>query len=87
MGETLIGYGVPAETNPCHVAEIDRYVVAGHVPGAAVARLLVERPAGVGLVVPGMPSDSPGMGGEQEDWLSLDVLLISSSGELSIFDF
>lgn len=45
----------------CHTAEVDGYVVEGHVPAAAIQRLLTERPAATGLAVPGMPAGSPGM--------------------------
>ena len=37
------------------------YVLEGHVPAADVKRLLKERPAVVGVAVPGMPIGSPGM--------------------------
>jgi hypothetical protein len=36
-------------------------VVEGHVPAAAIRRLLAERPEAKGLAVPGMPAGSPGM--------------------------
>jgi hypothetical protein len=87
LADTLLDLGVPAEAATCHVAEIDGYVVAGHVPVEAISKLLAERPAGAGLVVPGMPSRSPGMGGDREDWLAVEVFLISPDGELVIFDF
>ncbi|WP_171523837.1 DUF411 domain-containing protein, partial [Acinetobacter baumannii] len=45
----------------CHTAEVDGYVLEGHVPAAALVRLLSERPALRGLAVPGMPVGSPGM--------------------------
>ena len=45
-----------------HTMEVDGYIIEGHVPAEAVARLLRERPDGVaGLAVPGMPLGSPGM--------------------------
>ena len=53
--------GVPAEMSSCHTAEVEGYVVEGHVPAAAIRRLLAERPSGTGLAVPGMPAGSPGM--------------------------
>ncbi|KGJ17900.1 DUF411 domain-containing protein [Paracoccus sanguinis] len=53
--------GVPAELTSCHTAEVDGYVVEGHVPAAAIRRLLAERPSETGLAVPGMPAGSPGM--------------------------
>jgi hypothetical protein len=45
----------------CHTAEIDGYVIEGHVPAADIKRLLRERPQAKGLAVPGMPLGSPGM--------------------------
>jgi hypothetical protein len=53
--------GVPPGLRSCHTAEIDGYVLEGHVPAAAIAWLLVERPEVRGLAVPGMPIGSPGM--------------------------
>jgi hypothetical protein len=53
--------GVPPALYSCHTAEVDGYVVEGHVPAAAIQRLLTERPAATGLAVPGMPAGSPGM--------------------------
>ena len=55
--------GVPADLAACHTAEIDGYVLEGHVPAAAVRRLLEKRPTAIGLAVPGMPAGSPGMEG------------------------
>ena len=55
--------GVPAEFEACHTTLIEGYVVEGHVPAAAIRRLLAERPGGRGLAVPGMPVGSPGMEG------------------------
>ena len=53
--------GVPAGLQSCHTAMVDGYVVEGHVPAREVRRLLEERPAAIGLAVPGMPAGSPGM--------------------------
>lgn len=58
--------GVPDDLAACHTAEIDGYVIEGHVPAPAIDRLLTERPQAKGLAVPGMPSGSPGMGGAPE---------------------
>jgi hypothetical protein len=74
--------GVPHELAACHTAEVDGYVVEGHVPAAAIDRLLAERPAAKGLAVPGMPVGSPGMeGGEPEIY---DVVLFGP-GESRVF--
>lgn len=54
-------YGIPNQLASCHTAEIAGYVVEGHVPAAAIDRLLSSRPGWRGLAVPGMPIGSPGM--------------------------
>lgn len=55
--------GVPGDLAACHPAEVAGYLVEGHVPAAAVRRLLSERPTAKGVAVPGMPIGSPGMEG------------------------
>ena len=56
-------HGIPPELASCHTAIIGGYVIEGHVPAAAIRRLLTERPDAKGLAVPGMPVGSPGMEG------------------------
>ena len=71
---------VPAPLRSCHTMIVEGYVIEGHVPAAAIARLLRERPAGVaGLAVAGMPAGSPGMemGGETEPY---DVIAFGPAG-------
>lgn len=58
--------GVPEPLESCHTMVIDGYVVEGHVPLAAIDRMLREKPAIKGIALPGMPAGSPGMGGHQE---------------------
>ena len=59
----------------CHTAIIDGYVVEGHVPAEDVTRMLAERPAILGLSVPGMPIGSPGMEqGSPADYQAYDVV-------------
>lgn len=54
--------GTPADLLSCHAARVAGFALEGHVPAAAIRRLLEERPAGVvGLAVPAMPVGSPGM--------------------------
>ena len=55
---------VPDTMWACHTAIIDGYVVEGHVPFAAIAKLLKERPDITGIAVPGMTTGSPGMGND-----------------------
>lgn len=62
-------HGVPARMESCHTAIIDGYVVEGHVPVAAIDKLLKERPRATGLSAPGMPQGSPGMSGTPEPYV------------------
>ena len=73
--------GVPETLASCHTAEVEGYVLEGHVPAEAVLRLLAERPQAVGLAVPGMPVGSPGMEvpGMAPD--TYDVVLFGPRGE------
>lgn len=78
--------GVPFELSSCHTAQIDGYVVEGHVPPADVTRLLKERPKAIGLTVPGMPIGSPGMeiaGAKPEPFATL--LLLDRRGRTRVF--
>ena len=58
--------GVPDALWSCHTASILGYAVEGHVPFAAIERLLLEHPAIEGIAVPGMPAGSPGMGDDPD---------------------
>ncbi len=77
--------GVPADLAACHTAEVDGYVLEGHVPATAVRRLLKERPTAVGLSVPGMPAGSPGMEGGTPR--SYDVVLFGKTGRQPFMHF
>jgi hypothetical protein len=75
--------GVPPSLAGCHLAQIESYIIEGHVPVEDILKLLRERPAARGLAVPGMPSGSPGMeGGEAEKY---DVLIFSADGGSKIY--
>jgi hypothetical protein len=76
--------GIPQEMVSCHTASINGYMIEGHVPVADIRRLLAERPAAIGLAVPGMPFGSPGMGPEEERE-AYDVFLIRRDGETEVF--
>jgi len=66
---TLLGekYGIPTESQPCHISLVGGYVVGGHVPVEVVNRLLAEKPAITGINLPGMPAGTPGMGGKKTE--------------------
>ena len=73
--------GVPRHLAACHTAEVDRYVIEGHVPVSAIRRLLGERPQIKGLAVPGMPVGSPGMEVEGTPPELYDVIAFGPAGE------
>src|SRR5262245_11219571 len=77
--------GVPDDLAACHTAEVAGYIVEGHVPAAALKRLLAEKPDAAGLAVPGMPIGSPGMeGGRPEKY---DVVLFGPNGRRTYMSF
>jgi len=57
--------GVPDALEGCHTSFIGDYVVIGHVPVDAIRKLLAERPKIVGISIPGMPANVPGMPGNR----------------------
>ena len=54
-------YGIPDDLASCHTGVIAGYAIEGHVPADDIKRLLRERPQALGIAVPGMPLNSPGM--------------------------
>ena len=79
--------GIPDDVASCHTAEVDGYLIEGHVPAEAIERLLAERPDAVGLALAGMPADSPGMGGDEATWAAQPVMLVGDDGVLTAWDF
>lgn len=73
--------GVPQALAACHTAEVDGFVIEGHVPAVVIKRLLVERPSATGLAVRGMPVGSPGMEIEGERPERYDVILFGPGGQ------
>ena len=76
--------GVPATLASCHTAEVDGYVIEGHVPAAAIHQLLADRPDATGLSVPGMPVGSPGMEIPGHPDETYDVILFGPTGTRTI---
>ncbi len=61
--ERLRHFHIDEALSSCHTSSVGGYLVEGHVPLAAVAQLLLERPRTRGVTVPGMPTGTPGMPG------------------------
>ncbi len=77
--------GVPGDLVACHTAEVSGYIIEGHVPAAALKRLLAEKPNAAGLAVPGMPIGSPGMVGSNPE--PYEVVLFGPAGRRSYMRF
>ncbi len=60
-------HGVPDGLAGCHTMTVGGYVVEGHVPVAALDKLLAEHPKIKGISLPGMPDGSPGMTGVKSE--------------------
>lgn len=81
--------GLPAKFGSCHTAQVGGYVLEGHVPAQEVKRLLREKPAAIGLAVPGMPVGSPGM--EMKGEMlgvrdAFNVLLVTTDGNSRVYE-
>ncbi len=75
--------GVPDGFASCHTTIVEGYVVEGHMPSEAIAKLLDERPDIVGISLPGMPAGSPGMSGvKNETWV---IYALEHDGSTSVF--
>lgn len=81
--------GLSAKFGSCHTAQVGGYVLEGHVPAREVKRLLREKPAAIGLAVPGMPVGSPGME-MRGDMLGVrdayKVLLVTPDGNSRVYE-
>ena len=72
---------VPSPLRSCHTALVAGYVIEGHVPAAAIRKLLAERPHARGLAVPGMPVGSPGMEVEGQPAERYAVVIFGPQGQ------
>ena len=77
--------GVPKAARSCHTGVVDGYIIEGHVPAADIQRLLKERPAVVGLAVPGMPAGSPGMEVSSGVVQPYNVVAFDKTGKTTVF--
>jgi hypothetical protein len=76
---------VPEGVRSCHTAQVDGYLIEGHVPASDIHRLLAERPKTAGLAVPGMPSLAPGMAPPGEKPRDYAVVSFQPDGSTRLF--
>jgi hypothetical protein len=65
--------GVPPHLGSCHTGVVDGtgQIIEGHVPAAAVGKLLADASV-PGVSVPGMPLNAPGMGALDGNLITVD---------------
>ena len=85
LGDIKAKNSVPGSAQSCHTATVDGYVLEGHVPAADVKRMLKDRPAVLGLAVPGMPIGSPGMEVPGVKAAAYNVMSFDRKGQLTVY--
>ncbi|MET0100089.1 MAG: DUF411 domain-containing protein [Sedimenticola sp.] len=83
MSEIKQELGVPRRLQSCHTAQVNGYVIEGHVPADLISKMLREKPQIQGLSVPGMPMGSPGMEGPRKD--DYNIMTFTESGKTSVY--
>ncbi|MEX2496631.1 MAG: DUF411 domain-containing protein [Woeseia sp.] len=78
---------MPIRYGACHSAEIDGFVIEGHVPAPEIHRLLEERPDAIGLSVPAMPRGRTwhGRSDLRQCARPYDVLLVEHDGSARVY--
>lgn len=77
--------GVPKQLGSCHTAVINGYLFEGHIPENDILTFLANPPAdALGLAVPGMPGNSPGMARKGQSYNGFNVIGFTKSGEFSL---
>lgn len=77
-------HGVPPEFRGCHSAQVEGYMVEGHVPADLLKRFLDEDAGLAGITVPGMVVGPPGMEGDEP--VPYDVLTFDEDGNSTIYE-
>jgi hypothetical protein len=77
---------IPTDATACHTAQVDGYLVEGHVPAETMDRMLAERPEIAGIAAPGMPPRAPGMAMPGEPIGGFDVMSFTAQGKLEVYE-
>jgi hypothetical protein len=77
--------GVPKDLRSCHTAQVDKYLIEGHVPAEDISAFLARKPKAAGLAAPGMPASSPGMAVPGQPHESYDILIFQRDGKSEVF--
>ncbi|PIS07957.1 hypothetical protein COT78_00540 [Candidatus Berkelbacteria bacterium CG10_big_fil_rev_8_21_14_0_10_43_13] len=77
-----VEYKIPEDQRSCHTTIVGNYIVEGHIPVAAINKMLAEKPTIRGITMAGMPSGSPGMPGDKDPF---DIYKLTDSGKGDLF--
>ena len=77
--------GVPRGVRSCHTAQVEGYLIEGHVPASDIRVLLTKRPKVAGLAVPDMPTGTPGMATPGKPAEPYAVLAFQRDGTTKLF--
>ena len=80
-------HNVPEELMSCHLGVVENYAFEGHVPADVVKRVLLERPAILGVAVPGMPMGAPGMEMPNGHVQPYEVFSFDESGPKAVYEY
>ena len=84
LSDLKLRSGISPNLRSCHTGFINNYFIEGHVPADDIKLLLLKKPVGLGLAVPGMPAGSPGMEmGNRRD--PYDTLFVRGDGSTIVF--
>ena len=78
-------HGVTTDLASCHTAEVDGYVLEGHVPADVIHKLLTERPQIRGLAVPEMPPGVPGMPEAGPGRAAYEIMALQQDGGTHVY--
>ena len=85
MDEVKKWLGVPPGVRSCHTAQVEKYLIEGHVPASDVKQMLAKRPKIAGLAVPGMPTGTPGMAVPGKPAAPYEVISFQRDGKTQLF--
>lgn len=76
-------YQIPEDMQSCHTTIIGDYFFEGHLPIAAINKIMKENPKIDGISLPGMPAGSPGMPGQKREPFTIYQLTGQQTAEYS----
>jgi hypothetical protein len=76
-------YKISEEASGCHTIIMGNYIIEGHVPIAAIKKVLKEKPNINGIALPGMPMGTHGMWHNSSK--KFEVLQLNKDNSISVY--